>query len=92
MTDTFRKEYKPLDEEQKAVMKDIKERASDLHDFIDNYAAQLPAGDIQRSFAVAKTKLQEAVMWAIHGVTGVEAKAPEEAAAGDTIPDRNTVG
>jgi hypothetical protein len=70
MTDVFRKEYKPLDESQKECIASIKEKASLLYkelqavSDLDKYCF-----DCGREIAIAKTKLEECVMWAIKGVT-----------------------
>ena len=61
MNDTFRKEYKPLDDGQKQLMLDIKDKAEELHDLLE-----LVGG---REGSVAKTQLETAIMWAVKGVT-----------------------
>lgn len=65
--DTFRLEYKQPSPEVSAAIIDIKTKAQELHDYIEN-AAQQPDVD-QRQIAVAKTNLEQAVMWAIKGLT-----------------------
>lgn len=62
MTDTFRKEYKPLDESQKMRISQIKNDAEKLLDSID-----WAIGD-KRMLELAKTKLEECVMWAIKAI------------------------
>lgn len=64
--DVFRKEYKPLSDAQKAQMEMIKEMAQELWDVID--ANSTP--DNGRMMAVAKTNLEQAIMWAVKGLTG----------------------
>ena len=64
MTDVFRKEYKPLSDDTKARMADIKQIAESLYGCISNAA---PAD--QRMIALAKTNLEQAVMWAIKAIT-----------------------
>ena len=63
MSDVFRKEYKPLDESQKMRIEQIKNEAEKLYDSFD-----WALGD-KRMLALAKTNLEQAVMWAIKGVT-----------------------
>jgi hypothetical protein len=63
MSDTFRKEYKPLDESQKARIEQIKDEAEKLHESFD-----WAIGD-KRMIALAKTNLEQAVMWAIKAIT-----------------------
>jgi hypothetical protein len=66
MTDTFRKEYRPLDEDQKANIVRIKDKAADLFNAL-NLAAELQHEP--RCIALAKTNLEQAVMWAIKAIT-----------------------
>lgn len=66
MTDTFRKEYRPLSDLQKGKMECIKIRAQNLLDEFESL------GDIKvdaRALALAKTNLEQAVMWAIKAIT-----------------------
>ncbi len=64
MTDTFRKEYKPLSHQQKTRISQIKDKASDLFDAIDWAIETDP-----RMIELAKTKLEECVMWAVKAIT-----------------------
>lgn len=66
----FRGTYRELSEEEKNIVADIKDRAEELYGVIDNYAGQQGAGLMQRYYALAKTNLEEAVMWAVKGITG----------------------
>jgi len=63
MTDIFRKEYKPLDDSQKLRIDQIKKEAEKLHESID-----WAIGD-KRMIDLAKTNLEQAVMWAIKAIT-----------------------
>lgn len=63
MTMDFRPKYRELSPEEKTAITNIKERATDLG-FVLNL---LPPS---RVTALAKTRLEEAVMWAVKGVTG----------------------
>jgi hypothetical protein len=65
MSDTFRKEYKPLSESQKLMMEVFKELAQELH---NNYCDYVGDKD-PRYIALAKTALEESVMWAIKAIT-----------------------
>ncbi len=67
MSDTFRKEYKPLSDEAKAWMNDVKEKAEQLLLAIDKPRNADFSGN--REIAVAKTNLEQAVMWAVKGIT-----------------------
>lgn len=64
----FRPEYRELSEEEKKRVDDIKTKAQDLLETMDfPREQQHPAG---RHIALAKTALEEAVMWAVKGITG----------------------
>lgn len=68
MTDTFRKEYKTLSEETKDHITLIKTKADELlHEF--NMTQVLELNPDMRMIALAKTKLEESVMWAIKAIT-----------------------
>lgn len=61
MTNIFRKEYKKLEPEDIQYMDLIKDKAQALYEVL-----QLQQN---RETSIAKTKLEEAVMWAIKGAT-----------------------
>lgn len=63
MPDVFRKKYRPLDETEQRQLDRIKDDAQNMHDFLDT----LGGG---REVALAKTKLEEMVMWAVKAITG----------------------
>lgn len=65
MTDVFRKEYVNLSDEVKAKIASIKDKAQWLYDEIE---ADITGSD-QRMRALAKTNLEQAVMWAIKAIT-----------------------
>lgn len=69
MSDTFRKVYKPLTDIQKSQMEVIKERAEDLLRAIDDVAPAEERSERSRCLAVARTNLEQSIMWAIKGVT-----------------------
>lgn len=58
----FRQEYRELTEEEKQRVLDIKTKAEELYELFD-------ASTSPREMALAKTKLEESVMWAVKGVT-----------------------
>lgn len=64
MPDTFRQIYTPLNEQQKDEMQAIKEKAQELEDLYTKSMQREP-----RLMAVAKTNLEQSVMWAIKAVT-----------------------
>jgi len=64
--DTFRKEQKELSDNQEIDVKAIKELAENLERGLETI--QTHDAD-PRCVAVAKTKLEECVMWAVKGIT-----------------------
>lgn len=68
MTDTFRKEYKPLSDDAKMQIKLIKDKAEELlHEF--NMATNMQLNADARMMALSKTNLEQAIMWAIKSIT-----------------------
>jgi hypothetical protein len=63
MSDAMRQQYRPLSDVEKLRLSEFKALAAELYDVIGTFP-----GD-QRSFALAKTKVEEAVMWATKGLT-----------------------
>ncbi len=64
--DTFRKNYKELTENQKIDMAAIKKMGEDMLKGIEN--SQIHGAD-PRACSIAKTKLEEVVMWTVKGIT-----------------------
>ena len=67
MSDVFRKEYRALSDETKACLAHLKDKAEEL-------LAAFEAGGVNqsidaRSMALAKTNLEQAVMWAVKAIT-----------------------
>lgn len=64
MDNVFRKEYKPLDQIAITHMNDIKDKAQELWDLLElaNFANP-------RMIALAKTNLEQAVMWSTKAIT-----------------------
>lgn len=60
----MRHEYKVLDDTEKAQMKHFKDLGLEFHNYID------AIGHPSRELSLAKTKIEEAVMWAVKHVTG----------------------
>lgn len=63
-TDTFRLNYNDLNEGQVNAAKGIKNKAQELLDLFSE-ASQLV--DEPRYFSLAKTALEEAILWAVKG-------------------------
>lgn len=70
MSDVFRTKYRELSDEEKAAVEAIKTKAGELHDLIE------AIGSTSRYTSLAKTCLEESVMWAVKQLTG---QKPEEA-------------
>ena len=58
----MRQQYRQLDEADKAAMADIKAKAADLYDRVEALGAS-------RETSLAKTKIEEACMWAVKHIT-----------------------
>lgn len=67
MPDVFRKEYRPLDDLTKVKIKLLKEIAENLHEAFIN--CESVEGCDKRMMALAKTNLEQAVMWAVKAIT-----------------------
>ena len=63
MSDIFRKEYQTMDDETKEVILMIKQEADKLYQMIEN-----TDGD-PRMKALAKTNLEQSIMWAVKSIT-----------------------
>lgn len=59
----MRHEYKALSNEDKVVIKDIKDMGLQFYEYLDRVGAS-------RELSLAKTKIEEAVMWAVKHVSG----------------------
>lgn len=68
MSDVFRREYKPLTDEQKSWIASLKEDAEDVHNSFELCSQGLPESD-KRMWALAKTNLEQVIMWAIKAIT-----------------------
>jgi hypothetical protein len=67
--DTFRKEYTPLTDEQKTQMDNIKNYADMLLDEMNKSVPVDERSERSRCMAIARTNLEQAIMWAVKGVT-----------------------
>jgi hypothetical protein len=62
INNTMRHQYRVLSDAEKANMQKIKDMGLDFHEFVSGL------GD-SRELSVAKTKIEEAVMWAVKHIT-----------------------
>lgn len=69
MADTFRKEYTPLDDTQKAQMVSIKDKAEELFNLFNEAVPTDERSERSRCMAVARTNLETTIMWAVKAVT-----------------------
>ncbi len=63
VNNTMRHQYRVLNDAEKANMLQIKDLGLALHDFVDNLGKS-------RELSLAKTKVEEAIMWAVKHITG----------------------
>lgn len=62
MTDVFRQTYTPLSDERKAAVQIVKEKAQELYDLLETQPQS-------REMSLAKTNLEQAIMWAVKSMT-----------------------
>lgn len=62
VNNTMRHQYRVLSDAEKAQMQAIKDKGLELHDLIEGIGAS-------RELSIAKTKTEEAVMWAVKHLT-----------------------
>lgn len=67
--DTFRKEYTPLTDEQKAQVSTFKNMAQAMLDSWDENVPREERSERSRCMAIARTNLETAVMYAVKAVT-----------------------
>jgi hypothetical protein len=63
VNNTMRHQYKVLSDEEKESMQKVKDMGLDFHDFLSGLGES-------RELSLAKTKIEEAVMWAVKDITG----------------------
>jgi hypothetical protein len=63
INNTMRHRYKVLNEAEKANMTQVKDMGLALHEFVGSLGNS-------RELSLAKTKIEEAVMWAVKHITG----------------------
>jgi len=74
MSDVFRQEYTQVTEENKAKVTALKAKAQELYDLIPQHDGI----GIGTEASVAMIKLEEAVMWAVKGLTSSEFNQVEQ--------------
>lgn len=62
VNNVMRHEYRVLSDEEKGLMKLVKDRGAELYDLLDRIGAS-------RELSLGKTKVEEAVMWAVKHLT-----------------------
>jgi hypothetical protein len=63
VNNTMRHQYRVLGDAEKANMAKIKDKGLEFHEFVAGLGQS-------REISIAKTKIEEAVMWAVKAVTG----------------------
>lgn len=70
MSDTFRKAYRPLGEQQSDAIEAVKAGAEQIEDALTKLKAVTPVTpEAGRQYALAMTNLEQAVMWAVKAIT-----------------------
>lgn len=64
VNNTMRHQYRVLDDDEKVAMEAIKDKGLEFYDLVN----ALPGGP-SREISLAKTKIEEAVMWAVKHIT-----------------------
>lgn len=62
VNNVMRHEYRVLSDSEKQTMQEIKDKGLELHDLIESIGQS-------RELSIAKTKTEEAVMWAVKHLT-----------------------
>ena len=69
MSDTFRQEYRELQPEEKSKVQLIKEKAIELMDLFEKAVPKEERSNKNRCMNLARTNLEQAIMWAVKGIT-----------------------
>lgn len=72
MDDTFRKKYTELSDAQKEQVRLIKDEAGALLMLMDGAVPKNERSERSRCMQLARTNLEQAIMWAVKGVTTVQ--------------------
>lgn len=78
VNNVMRHEYRVLSEEEKALMKRIKDLGREFHELVHSIRRRDTANSdvnplrtpVSRELSIAATRIEEAVMWAVKHVTG----------------------
>ena len=62
VNNTMRHQYRVLSDEEKALMSLLKDKGLEFHNILDGMKSS-------REVSLAKTKIEEAVMWAVKSIT-----------------------
>lgn len=62
VNNTMRHQYRVLSDDEKAIMAKLKDMGLEFHDYINSLGSS-------RELSLAKTKVEEAVMWAVKHIT-----------------------
>ncbi len=69
MSDVFRKQYRPLTEAEKEFIENLKHEAEILYGLMDQSTFPGERSERARYLNLAKTALEESVMWAVKALT-----------------------
>lgn len=68
MADVFRQVYEPLSDDQKAHILSTKDTAESLLAIWDEVVPPSARSERSRCLAIARTNLEQAIMWAVKGL------------------------
>lgn len=63
----FRKKYRQLSMQEAKLMDDLKDKANEINALIQSISMSSP--EVGRCKALAKTNLEQSIMWAVKGIT-----------------------
>ena len=63
VNNVMRHQYRVLSDEEKSQMQAIKDQGREIHEFVESVGSS-------RELSLAKTKIEEAVMWTVKHITG----------------------
>ena len=69
MSDVFRKQYKPLTDQQKADMEAVKDLAQKLYDGLEKAVTEVERSERARKMNIARQYLETSIMWAVKAIT-----------------------
>lgn len=69
MSDVFKRQYRPLSDQEKEFIDNLKHQAEIVYGLIEQSIPKGEHSERTRCLAIAKTELETAIMWAVKGLT-----------------------